>query len=104
MTEQKIHYLKDYNQTPYKIQHTKLEFYLHSTNTKVVAITNIELREPANKLPDLILDGEDLKLLDIKIDNCQISKQDYAIDNSSLVIKNIHKSKFQLEITTEINP
>lgn len=104
MTEQKIHYLKDYKQTPYKIQHTKLEFYLHSTNTKVVAITNIELREPANKLPDLILDGEDLKLLDIKIDNCQISKQDYAIDNSSLVIKNIHKSKFQLEITTEINP
>lgn len=74
-------------------------FNLHETNTQVKAIQKIEKLEES----PLMLDGENLKLLSIKIDDRELSSADFFINEESLSIKSV-PDYFTLETIVEINP
>ena len=56
----------DYRSAPYRISRTELEFHLDETATRVHAALHVE-RQGDTGGP-LVLDGEHLKLIDIKLD------------------------------------
>ncbi|MBK8397555.1 MAG: aminopeptidase N [Leptospiraceae bacterium] len=92
-------FLKDYKAPSFKVQSIDLFFNLHETNTQVKAIQKIEKLEES----PLMLDGENLKLLSIKIDDRELSSADFFINEESLSIKSV-PDYFTLETIVEINP
>lgn len=95
-TPQRI-YLKDYVSPAYQIEHVNLHFNLHETNTIVTSLMQIKQlrKEP------LVLDGENLELLSIKINEELV--RDYQLTEHQLTLKNLPE-KFNLEIVVKINP
>ncbi len=101
---QKITYLKDYQPSNYLIDTVNLSFNLDDAHTTVRA--EVELyKNPAVKAADntLELAGEELQLNDIKIDNKQLSNNDYTVDAEKLVIAKV-PDKFTLSLETIIKP
>ncbi|MBP7284119.1 MAG: aminopeptidase N [Leptospiraceae bacterium] len=92
-------FLKDYKAPSFKVQSIDLFFNLHETNTQVKAIQKIEKLEES----PLILDGENLKLLSIKIDGKELLTTEYSVTEEILTIKSV-PYYFTLETIVEINP
>lgn len=97
-TPQKI-YLKDYQAPPYKVEKISLNFNLFEEVTTVTS----RMQVSGDGASPLLLDGEDLKLISIKINGMPLGKPDYALTPTGLAIKNL-SSRFDLEIVTEIYP
>jgi len=97
-------YLKDYQPPVYLVNHVSLHFDLHETQTVVTSMLSISLNaENTNPLKKLVLDGQNLKLISVKIDGVLLSKNDYHCDDEKLVINKLPE-ECELEIKTEINP
>ncbi|WP_432459475.1 MULTISPECIES: aminopeptidase N [unclassified Agarivorans] len=92
-------YRADYQAPQYTIEQVDLEFDLEPNHTKVTAVSKV-LRVDASA-EDLVLDGEKLQLLSIKVN--QQAHTDYHVTDSQLVLSNLPTS-FDLEIVTQINP
>ena len=95
-------YLKDYTVPSHVVDGLHLTFDLHAEATRVSS--RIEMRrngESGEK--DLILNGEELKLLSVKMDGRTLEEGDYALGESTLIIKETPES-FVLEIEVENNP
>lgn len=101
---QKIH-LKDYTPFPFTIGSASLAFALHPTRTIVSAKLSIQ-KTPDNidKEIDLILDGEGLEIVEIKINGRALEASHYEYANDKLVVKNPKPAKFFLETKVAINP
>ena len=97
-------FLKDYQPPIYLVDHVKLHFDLHETQTIVTSVLTVNLNE-ANKQPEkkLVLDGQNLELLSIKIDNKILSAKDYILDEETLTLGQLPDS-CDIEIQTRINP
>jgi aminopeptidase N len=96
-----IKYRKDYRPSDYLITKTQLKFQLFEQFVLVTAELNIR-RNPIYRnqsLVDLCLDGIELELVSIKVDNKIISEQDYAITADQLVLSKVSKS---FVLTTEV--
>jgi len=95
----------DYRPSEYYIPKTDLHFDLNETETIVTSKLTIT-RNP--KLKDtggpLILDGENLKLMSIKLDGKELDRQDYTVTKGQLTLKRPPAGEFTLEIKNEINP
>jgi len=97
-------YLKDYQPPVYLVNHVNLHFDLHETQTIVTSILSLSLNaENISSTKDLILDGQNIKLISIKIDNVLLSENDYICDDEKLIINKLPE-ECELEIKTEINP
>lgn len=92
-------YLRDYKAPSFQIQSIDLHFNLHETKTIVTAQQVVEKLEEA----PLVLNGERLQLISVKIDDKLLSPSEYALSEENLTIHNTPK-KFNLEIQVEINP
>ena len=102
-TEQHVPILrKDYRPAPYRISRTELEFQLEETSTRVYATLHVE-RQGDSGSP-LVLDGDNLKLIDIKIEGRNLGSADYEVTADKLIISNPPTSRFRLETVVEINP
>lgn len=95
-------YLKDYKKLPYVVETVDLTFDLDDKSTHVIAKTQIQKSRDNSDEP-LILNGENLKLLEVSIDGHKLDKNSYNIDDYHLTIKNL-PDNFLLEIHTEISP
>ncbi len=101
--------IADYRIFPYVIENIHLEFDLTAKKTIVQSHmlisknSNYANDADDNACPSLILDGEDLKLLAIKIDGAALTAKDYVKSDNRLTINNL-PTKFKLYIKTEINP
>ncbi|MBK2095669.1 aminopeptidase N [Francisella philomiragia] len=103
MNQPEIKYLKDYKPSNYLINETHLKFELNESKTRVTANLNI-VANPANRENNtLVLDGNNLKLLSIKIDNKELSNTDFIVNENQLIIYDAPE-KFVLETVVEINP
>ncbi|MCL4128568.1 UNVERIFIED_CONTAM: hypothetical protein GTU68_036043 [Idotea baltica] len=103
MNQPEIKYLKDYKPSNYLIEDTYLTFDLDETKTIVTSKLNITAN-PANRESNtLVLDGNALKLISIKIDDKELSATDYKVNDNQLTIENA-PSEFVLETVVEINP
>lgn len=103
-TAPKTIYLKDYTVSDYLIDTVDLKFTLNEQATEVTAITQFFKNPKA--LPGarpLILNGHDLELISIKLNNQLLENNMYKTTTEILEILQVPE-KFTLEITTKINP
>ncbi len=101
-----IKYRKDYKKPDYLVDEAELDFTLEPQKTKVASRLFIrpDYKDKADVRP-LLLDGEDLKLISVRIDGKELLSSDYEIqENGSLKIFNPPVKSFLLEIENEINP
>lgn len=86
-------------QTPdFVITQIDLDILLDENHTKVIAVSQV--RREGNHKNSLVLDGEELILLSVRVDKKEAT---YRLENNQLHIDNVPDS-FELAIETEINP
>ncbi|HAW22210.1 MAG TPA: aminopeptidase N, partial [Pseudomonas sp.] len=87
-TEQpKVIHLKDYQVPDYLIDETHLTFELYEDRTMVHAQLVMRRNPEAGAgLPSLRLDGQDLELLSLSINDRQLGLGDYEIGEESLTL------------------
>jgi len=80
-------FLKDYTPSPFLIESADLAFELNPTKTIVNAKLQIKKNPASNTEPtELLLDGENLELLDIRINNEKLAASAYKITSEQLII------------------
>ena len=94
-------YLKDYKPYPYDITTTDLHFDIHDGKTTVTSILNIIRKPNADKDEPLILNGEELSLNQIKINDTEVTQ--YEVNDTHLILNPDHEN-FTLEIQVTISP
>ncbi|WP_263141665.1 aminopeptidase N [Pseudomonas sp. RIT-PI-AD] len=108
-TEQpKMIYLKDYQAPDYLIDETHLTFELFEDHTLVhaqlIMRRNPERQgEQAGALPPLMLDGQQLELLSLSLDDRALAPGDYRLDDSHLTLQP-QQARFTLDSTVRIHP
>jgi aminopeptidase N len=93
-------YLKNYIAPSFSIQNVNLHFNLHETAT--IVTSKIQFKK-LNSDSDLILNGENLKLISIQLNEKILTAVDYKTADEHLTIFNVPQ-EFQLKISVEINP
>ena len=104
-TEQpKMIYLKDYQAPEYLIDETHLTFELFEDHT-LVHTQLVMRRNPALSadLPPLVLDGQQLELLSVALDDRELSAGDYQITDSHLTLQPTAAS-FVIDSSVRIHP
>lgn len=96
-----VTYLKDYRKPDYSIPDIFLEFHLAEEQTRVKTVLNIK-RNAAAETP-LVLNGERLKLLGVKLDGRELKADEYQLTETQLTVPSV-PSAFKLEVLTEIKP
>lgn len=100
-TSPKTTYLTDYTPSPYRIPKTDLTFELDDEQTIVTAVHHF-VRDEKTAVP-LVLNGEELELLAIRLNGHPLDLSGYVLDDKSLTILE-PPHQFTLEIQTRINP
>nr|MDJ0615045.1 aminopeptidase N [Rhizobiaceae bacterium] len=101
---QAIH-LKDYREPDYWAKVVDLDFNLHAETTLVTSTITFERNKSAKSGSALILDGDELKLISVAVDEKLLAAAEYVETPTSLTItKPPAKRKFDVTIVTEINP
>ncbi|XP_038724576.1 puromycin-sensitive aminopeptidase-like isoform X1 [Tripterygium wilfordii] len=103
MDTPKEFFLKDYKLPDYYFDTVDLNFLLGEEKTIVSSKIIVFPRVEDSSFP-LILDGQDQKLLSIKINNKELKEEDYQVDSRHLTLPSPPASTFTLEIVTEIYP
>ena len=104
-TEQpQVIYLKDYQAPEYLIDETHLTFELFEDHTLVHAQL-VMRRNPARGagLPPLVLDGQQLELLSVALDDQALAAGDYQLDDSHLTVQP-NSEQFTLDTSVRIHP
>jgi aminopeptidase N len=104
-TEQpKTIYLKDYQAPDYLIDETHLTFELHDDHTLVHAQLVMRRNPDAGEgLPPLVLDGQELELLSLKLDDTPLSAADYQLTDTHLTVQP-GAATFVLDSSARIHP
>ena len=102
-TEQpKVIYLKDYQAPEYLIDETNLTFELYEDHTLVHAQLVMRRNpERGEGLPPLVLDGQQLELLSLSMDDRELGSADYQLDDSHLTLQPLAAS-FTLDTYTHL--
>lgn len=94
-------HIEDYRALPFQLEAIDLTFELDEEKTLVIAKSEFKAAaEAANGGEPLVLNGVDLNLIDIKVNNAPPA---YTIDGDTLVIPSVPEV-FTLEVVTEISP
>lgn len=104
-TEQpQVIYLKDYQAPEYLIDETHLTFELFEDHSLVHAQL-VMRRNPARGagLPPLVLDGQQLELLSVQLDDQALAAGDYQLDDDSLTLQP-KTERFTLDTSVRIHP
>ncbi|NCF29447.1 MAG: aminopeptidase N [Gammaproteobacteria bacterium] len=97
-------FLKDYTPPPFLIEEVDLRFELGEETTLVSSTLTLE-RNPASAKShnDLVLDGQELELVSISIDDAPVGDDRYRLDDGSLVIRDVPDA-FTLKTCARIRP
>jgi len=101
MTDFTARYLSDYQVSDFSISTVDLTFELADTTT-IVTNTMAIKRENKN-VKQLVLDGEQLKLISLQVNQQVLPKSYYQISETKLTV-DIDDDEFVLTIVTEIDP
>ena len=94
-------YLKDYKKPDFKINSVYLTFDIRDGKTTVKAKTTFERTNPAAK--NLVLDGQNLTLKSVAMNDEALSSNRYVTDDDTLTISDV-PATFTLDVVTEICP
>lgn len=105
MTQNSSRFLADYSPSIFIIETVNLTVQLDDTCTQVInEMTVVNQSEGQNANEEvLILDGEQLKLVSVAINDQQLSMEQVQVTDNSLSLK-ISETKFKLTIVTEVDP
>ena len=95
-------FLKDYEAPSHWIKKTELDFDIYDTHTIVKSRLHLE-KNRETKESKLILDGEQLELIDVKVDGTLLSEGEYLVTDQHLMIGQLDDSHL-VEISTKIFP
>lgn len=95
-------YLKEYRQPDFTITSTDLDFTLQQDVTTVLSQLVIQ-RKTNDKTSPLILDGVDLKIVKLQINDDILGETDFSYDGEFLTVSNV-PDEFTFRATVEINP
>jgi len=95
-------HLKDYKAPDFSITRTRLEFELFETYADVRATLTIQ-RQTSDKEAALVLDGQELELLFVSVDDAEIQATNYQLTDDTLAISNV-PDRFELVCVTRIKP
>lgn len=93
-------YLKDYKMPAFAVENINLDFNLNEEFCRVQTKSQIKKILPDSELR---LNGEDLKLVAVKINGQTLEVNQYQITPEELIVPNVPDS-FVLEIETELQP
>jgi len=96
--------LADYRPPDYLIDEVELDVNLAAEATRVVAELSIRPNPAGRNGVPLDLDGDELELISVALDNEALSAADYEADPSKLVLKRPPARPFRLRIETRLNP
>ena len=97
--------LKDYKPSSYLIDTVNLDVVLHPTEARVSSRLKVRPNPKViGKLGPLVLDGETLTLVTIKIDGALLAATAYEVGASGLTIAKPPAKPFTLEIVATCNP
>jgi len=95
--------LKDYRPPEWLVETVALKIALHPTQTKVIATLALEPNPEAAAAP-LVLDGDGLSLVSLKIDGAALPAENYIATPDKLTIPQVPNRPFTLEIETLVDP
>jgi aminopeptidase N len=97
--------LADYRPTDFVLERVDLTFELDPTETKVEARLIFHRREGVEPSAPLVLDGDELTLSGLLLDQSEIPAEQYTVLPESLTIRDLPATApFEVTITTIINP
>ncbi len=103
-TGQIVH-LADYRPTDFVLERVDLTFELDPTNTKVEARLIFHRREGVDPTAPLVLDGDELTLSGLLLDQNEVPTSQYDVTPEQLTVRDLPaESPFEITITTYINP
>ncbi|MFN8370795.1 MAG: aminopeptidase N [Bacteriovoracaceae bacterium] len=100
-------YLKDYKKPAFLIKTTYLDIKLDEFETMVKAKLNVVRNSESELKPAILkLDGQELKLLSVAVDQKKLNPNDYKIGQDFLEIplENAQQKSWVIEIENSINP
>ena len=100
---QKTIYLKDYQAPQFSVESVELNFVINPESTTVSNKMQFRRTSETAANQPLRLEGRQLTLLKIILNNLELNQSQYQIDSDSLTISQLPE-EFTLEIITEINP
>ena len=103
MSETKEILLKEYQRPFFWIKNIELEIDIFEDKSFVISELTIERNSEFSEKHDLILDGVNLKLLNIELNNIPLHDDHYQVEKEKLIIKT-HEDKFTLTTKVEIHP
>ncbi len=95
--------LKDYRPPDWLVETVSLDFSLHPTQTKVRATLALKPNPQAPAAP-LVLDGDGLSLVSLKLDGAELKPDSYRVTPDQLTIAQPPNKPFTLEIETLVDP
>lgn len=107
------YFRKDYLESPYLIPKLFLDFKLSASNTIVTAKSSVTVKTVSGKLPDLVLDGEDLDLQSVRINGVEVTQDHFVKTSTHLTIQSevfynkeskSYLDSFDLEIVVNVSP
>lgn len=99
--EPKAIYLKDYSAPNFEILDTQLAFDIYDDYTLVSS--NLTMKRTTQDNSELVLNGQDLELISVKVDGQVLEETQYSTSDESLTITQL-PNEFILEIQTKIKP
>jgi aminopeptidase N len=98
-------HLKDYRPAPYIIENLLLIFSLEPQATRVASRLELSPNPAADeKNAALVLAGEKIKLIGVKLDGKKLEPSAYVLTEDSLTLPKVPAMRFILEIETECDP
>ncbi|HET7598621.1 MAG TPA: M1 family aminopeptidase, partial [Burkholderiales bacterium] len=95
--------LKDYRPPDWLVETVSLDVSLHPAQTSVRATLRLKPNPQAPAAP-LVLDGDELKFVSLKIDGVEPGRESYVVSPNALTIPQPPNGPFTLEIETQIDP
>ncbi len=96
-------YLKDYQPPAFLIESIKLHFSLQQKRALVTNTMYLERAATTSARQPLQLDGRQLELIKVILNDKLLASDQYLVDQEGLVIEN-PPARFKLEIVTAVNP
>ncbi len=98
-------YLKNYQVPDYRVLTVDLDIHLDPEETKISSKLVLERNRKSAANKPVILDGDELELVSVSVNGKPLTKADYKLDDTQLVLSKIPKKRrFQVEVETRINP
>ncbi len=97
-------YLKDYKAPDFLIDKIYLDVSLYEEKTTVVSRLSVRRNpESSNQTAALVLNGEELTLLELRLAGKELLNSDYELNDKSLTITSV-PDDFELESKVSIKP